>query len=325
MIEDPRQPGSGKMIMDVESEMGKKQKAKAEEFLRRHIDKQLGRKETKTEPSTSSKNEVKQRNQQIGVRDLWNDIYTEPTIEGKNKIVNSILSSPYIKDSRNPVTGINFLTKRVGGTDAKPEMQEVLEVSYLDPQTNRTGDNAIVIGENPTSKEWASIGIEIHGLDKESDFMGTLNKDSKWSGSVSGSKAKRGSNKVDNVSQVRNQVKTMIGNTIKDFGGFVNMSDNDVATELQSKLGALGFTFKPDSSPFNEVLVTYPGGEKPYVLKVGSGGSEEQTENFLNFILPLISKEAADIFIESGADITKGNTTGGTTEIKGKKKLPGQN
>tara|TARA_R110000744_G_scaffold71300_4_gene143572 strand:- start:1687 stop:3471 length:1785 start_codon:yes stop_codon:yes gene_type:complete len=46
MIEDPRQPGSGKMIMDVESEMGKKQKAKAEEFLKRHIDKQLGSKQT---------------------------------------------------------------------------------------------------------------------------------------------------------------------------------------------------------------------------------------------------------------------------------------
>lgn len=51
MIEDPSQPGSGKMIMDVTSEMGKKQKAKAEEFLRRHIDKQLGRKETQKEPT----------------------------------------------------------------------------------------------------------------------------------------------------------------------------------------------------------------------------------------------------------------------------------
>ena len=54
MIEDPQQPGSGKMVMDVTSEMGKKQQKKAEEFLRRHIEKQLSRKETKTEASASS-------------------------------------------------------------------------------------------------------------------------------------------------------------------------------------------------------------------------------------------------------------------------------
>lgn len=55
MIEDPQQPGSGRMVMDVTSDMGKKQKKEAEEFLRRHIEKQLGRKETKTEASASSK------------------------------------------------------------------------------------------------------------------------------------------------------------------------------------------------------------------------------------------------------------------------------
>ena len=78
MIEDPSQPGSGKMIMDVTSEMGKKQKAKAEEFLRRHIDKQLGRKETQKEPtpeSQSDKNAREERQQQdkiiSNVGKLW--------------------------------------------------------------------------------------------------------------------------------------------------------------------------------------------------------------------------------------------------------------
>jgi hypothetical protein len=61
MIEDPSQPGSGKMIMDVTSEMGKKQKAKAEEFLRRHIDKQLGRKETQKEPTPESQSDKNAR------------------------------------------------------------------------------------------------------------------------------------------------------------------------------------------------------------------------------------------------------------------------
>jgi len=67
MIEDPQQPGSGKMVMDVTSEMGKKQQKKAEEFLRRHIDKQLSRKETKTEGRdyTERNNRYKEEDYQV--------------------------------------------------------------------------------------------------------------------------------------------------------------------------------------------------------------------------------------------------------------------
>mgnify|MGYP000579327102 CR=1 FL=1 len=49
MVEDPRQPGSGRMIMDVTSENGKKQKEVAEEYLKRQIEKQLGSKKTEKE------------------------------------------------------------------------------------------------------------------------------------------------------------------------------------------------------------------------------------------------------------------------------------
>jgi len=54
MVEDPQQPGSGRMIMDVTSEIGKKQKAKAAEYLKRQIEKQLGSKETRREPREES-------------------------------------------------------------------------------------------------------------------------------------------------------------------------------------------------------------------------------------------------------------------------------
>lgn len=65
MVEDPRQPGSGRMIMDVTSEAGKKQKKVAEEYLKRQIEKQLGRKETErprpkaTATETISKTKLK--------------------------------------------------------------------------------------------------------------------------------------------------------------------------------------------------------------------------------------------------------------------------
>ncbi len=57
MVEDPQQPGSGRMIMDVTSEIGKKQKAKAAEYLKRQIEKQLGSKETRREPTPETQSD----------------------------------------------------------------------------------------------------------------------------------------------------------------------------------------------------------------------------------------------------------------------------
>ena len=58
LVADPNQPGSGRLVPDFNSEIGKKQYKEAEGFIGREIEKQLGRTETKTEPSTSSKNEA---------------------------------------------------------------------------------------------------------------------------------------------------------------------------------------------------------------------------------------------------------------------------
>lgn len=58
MVEDPQQPGSGRMIMDVTSEIGKKQKAKAAEWVKRQIEKQLGSKETLKKPDKPTPTEI---------------------------------------------------------------------------------------------------------------------------------------------------------------------------------------------------------------------------------------------------------------------------
>jgi len=58
MVEDPRQPGSGRMIMDVTSENGKKQKEVAEEYLKRQIEKQLGSKKTEKEKPRATATET---------------------------------------------------------------------------------------------------------------------------------------------------------------------------------------------------------------------------------------------------------------------------
>jgi len=322
MVEDPQQPGSGKMIMDVTSEMGKKQKAKAEEFLKRHIDKQLGRKETQKEPTPPREKSAAKilEEQQGNVVDLWNSLYTETDPAKRNSIVSSIVSSSYNKQAENTLLDIDFVSRNVG-TEAKPVMQDFMEVRYVNPAGNRTGDNAIPITDSYV--DWAGAGVEVHGVEDKAKREKGLSTESIFGGknkSFAGTRAGRGDDNLPNISKVRQQVRKMIGkNTFK------NMSDNDVAIFLQSKLGALGFTFRPDSTPFNDVLVKYPGGgDDEYVLEVGSRGSVEKTKNFLDFILPLISNEAADVFIESSLDISEGIIGDSKeTETNNKKKLPG--
>ena len=72
-------------------------------------------------------------------------------------------------------------------------------------------------------------------------------------------------------------------------------------------------------------MVKYPGGgDAEYKLQVGNSGSAKKTKDFLDFIIPLITNEAADAFIESGMDIS-GGVFGESevTKTKDKKKLPG--
>ena len=141
MIEDPSQPGSGKMIMDVTSEIGKKQKAKAEEFLRRHIDKQLGRKETETPERESDKTARLKReeedNQTSNVGKLMTGTETDMTT-----------LTEYFRDL-NPAT--QKVTRSPDG----------IEVVYRNPDTGKIESRSISFytgeGENRKAKTVAQF------------------------------------------------------------------------------------------------------------------------------------------------------------------------
>ena len=197
MIEDPSQPGSGRMIMDVTSEMGKKQKAKAEEFLRRHIDKQLGRKETQKEPTPereSDKTSRKQEELQGNVVDLWNSLYSTTDPAKRNSIVSSIISSPYNKQAKNTLVDIKFVSRK----NKDGVMQDFMEVSYANPAGNRTGDNAIPITDSYV--DWAGAGVEIHGVEDKAKREKGLSTESVFGGkdnSFEGTRAGRGDDTVE--------------------------------------------------------------------------------------------------------------------------------
>jgi len=174
MVEDPQQPGSGRMIMDVTSEAGKKQKKVAEEYLKRQIEKQLGSKETKTQPRQESQADKKSRKQeelQGNVVDLWNSLYSTTDSNKRNSIVSSIISSPYNKQAENTLIGIDFVSRN--GKD-------FMEVRYVNPAGNRTGNNAIPITDNYV--DWAAAGVEIHGVENKAKREKGLSTESIFGG-----------------------------------------------------------------------------------------------------------------------------------------------
>jgi len=307
MVEDPQQPGSGKMIMDVTSEMGKKQKAKAEEFLRRHIDKQLGRKETQKEPRPPREKSAAKilEEQQGNVVDLWNSLYSETDPDRRSSIVSSIISSPYNKQAKNMLKNITFVSR-----DGK----DFMEVRYENPAGNRTGDNAIPITDSYV--DWAAAGIEIHDVQDKAKREEGLSNQSIFGGkdnSFKGTSAGRGDDSLPNISKVRQQVRQFFGNSKKSF---VNADEDKVMTKLKGALSSLGFTFETAWDGSDEVTVTAPD-EKTFDFVVGS--DNDNSEDLLKWLLPKITNEAADVFIESGLDISEGiigeskdTETGGT-------------
>ncbi len=323
MVEDPQQPGSGKMIVDVTSETGKKQKAKAAEYLKRHIEKQLESKETEKEPRPQREKSASKilEEQQGNVVDLWNSLYSETDTAKRNTIVSSILESAYNKQSNNALVGIDFVSRNVGTKD-KPVMQDFMELRYLKPGGNRTGDNAIPITGDYES--WASSGISIHGVEDKDKRQKGLNAESIFGGkdnSYVGIRAGRGDDNVSNSSKVRNQVRQFFGKS-KKSKAFVKADEDKIMTKLQGALSSLGFTFETSYGLGADKVKVIAPDKTDFEFVVGS--STDNSEDLLKWLLPKITNEAADVFIESGLDISEGIIgKSETTETKDKKKLPG--
>ena len=160
LVADPNQPGSGKLVPDFSSEIGKKQYKEAEGFIGREIEKQLSRTETKKEPTPPRESRIVARNKekaQSNSVELWNSMYgdnlTKPEIKRKAK---SLLSDPYLRD----VVGLRYIDIKDDGAG-----NVTLEVKYKDETLNRTGENALIIGKKGTpitADSWSLVGTEIH-------------------------------------------------------------------------------------------------------------------------------------------------------------------
>jgi hypothetical protein len=254
------------MIMDVTSEMGKKQKAKAEEFLRRHIDKQLGRKETQQEPTPERESRITERKQeklQGNVVDLWNSLYSTTDPAKRNSIVSSIISSPYNKQAKNTLIGIDFVSRNVG-TEAKPVMQDFMEVRYVNPAGNRTGDNAIPITDSYV--DWAAAGVEVHGVEDKAKREKGLSTESIFGGkdkSFEGTGAGRGDDTVEEKSFDIGLDKFLIAK-VNNAKLLFGTNDEKLIPNLFKMPEFVDLGVSLDSTGIDKYTITIPGVDKVF-------------------------------------------------------------
>lgn len=257
MVEDPQQPGSGRMIMDVTSEAGKKQKKVAEEYLKRQIEKQLGSKETKTQPRQESQADKKSRKQeelQGNVVDLWNSLYSTTDPNKRNSIVSSIISSPYNKQAENTLIGIDFVSRN--GKD-------FMEVRYVNPAGNRTGNNAIPITDNYV--DWAAAGVEIHGVENKAKREKGLSTESIFGGkekSFEGTSAGRGDDTVVDEGLDMEALDKKLNLAVKDLDFY---GEDEGEEGLRAKI--------KEAFPDFELTITPIGNDKFIIDVAGYEGS----------------------------------------------------
>lgn len=320
LVDDPNQPGSGRLSPDFSGSVGKKQMESAEKFLDTQLERQLPSKETtKAVPDLTSSEIVKE--QQGSVVDLWNSLYSTKDSAKRNSIVSSIISSPYNKESKNMLKDIIFVSRNIG-TEDEPVMGDFMEVRYENPAGNRTGNKAIPITDSYV--DWAAAGVELHGVQDKAKREKGLSTKSIFGGgkdkSFEGTSAGRGEEIESNVTNVRKKVRQFFGKSKKYF---VNQDEDVIMTKLQASLSSLGFKFETSygfgSDRIKVISPNNPEDQFDFVV----GDSTDNSDDLLNWILPKITNEAADVFMESGVDISKGIIIEESKVTKPKPKLPG--
>ena len=137
MVEDPNQPGSGKMIMDVESEIGKKQKKKAEEWLKRQIEKQLPSKQTTKAPTKPTAAEI-ERKERMDKEDYQ--------VSNVGKLMTG--------DETDMQTLTDYFSTLNSATQSVKRTSDGIVVAYRNPVTNEIESHSIpfYVGEGKNKK-----------------------------------------------------------------------------------------------------------------------------------------------------------------------------
>lgn len=307
MVEDPQQPGSGRMIMDVTSEIGKKQKAKAAEYLKRQIEKQLGSKETRREPTpetqsdkTARLNRKEEDNQISNVGKLMTGTETDMTtlteyFRDLNPATQKVTRSPDGIEVvyRNPNTGkiesrsISFYTGEGKNRKAKTVAQFIESASPL-----LTGN-----------KDIKTI-LERGNYDKNATFNEALTKDYVAEIDV---------DEVVDEGQDMEELDKKLNKAVKDLDFY--SSDEDMQIDIKKAFPEFELTFTPISN--DKFIIDVAGYDKSVTIegdflgdKISTAAGEKERRKLKGFMKELyIQKYKKD----KGTNTPTNTETGGNS------------
>ena len=321
----------------VEAALSKEQMALATLAMRDAIDIKIDYEEdatavqVKTEPRAQSAAEIAKGTGDAEKKALvsnWSEIYYK-TGKEREAALSSLPSSD--RGLQIGLQDVKFIERQ--DTDdqgnpiilnGQPKMTTYVEFYYKDPARNRTGDNSLYVGDNPTTEAWDRIGSEIHGVVDATEIRkqgGGYPKGSTWSGDISGSSAGRdGSQTVNYTNEVKAVKNPIMESVIADQ---TYTTEQKMIPKLQEVYKGLGYTFKSGSvklNPFQWVMVIPPGGTE----KTGQNfeiGKADQRKAMLEFINANMDSKLSQDAIESGSVTPRGksntNCSGGFKVING--------
>lgn len=191
--------------------------------------------------------------------------------------------------------------------DGMPKMTTYVEYYYKDPEKNRTGENSLYVGDNPTKEQWDRLGSEIHGVVDATEIRkmgGGYPKGSAWGGDISGSSAGRDGTTTVNYTNEVKAAKTPIMEAV-----IVDPSYNKQAKmvpKLQEVYKGLGFTFKPTGLMWgNYVTIIPPGGTEATQQKFDLSEADGK-RSMLEFINANMDSKLSQDAIESGNVVSTG-------------------
>ena len=202
-----------------------------------------------------------------------------------------------------------------------PKMTTYVEYYYKDPSRNRTGENSLYVGDNPTKAQWDRLGAEVHGVVDATEIRkmgGGYPKDVVWSGDISGSSAGRdGSQTINYTNEVKAVKNPIMEAVIKDS---TYTDDEVMVPKLNEVYKGLGFTFKATGIVRNVVKIIPPGGTEATAQEFNIGETDGK-RSMLEFINANMDSKLSQDAIESGDVVrkSKSNTpcSGGFKVING--------
>ena len=300
--------------------LSESQKTEAEEILRARIRASLEKVQTGREPTQNNGlNFGGAQRQAEDITTTWSKLYvTKDPVERKQLASNIISTTKALENGLidiqfTKISNPNFDSSSAEGP-GNQRMTEAVEFRYKGGVKDRTGKNAILIGENPTTENWDLIGTEISGQSSPRLIKiasGVYGDNPTWGGSISGVSASR--DVVDVVDDKEKGLRffkeadSKVDTLIRDFGESSENQSLELVASLSSIYAGSGVTFEKTGTMITgrKIKVTVLAGKDDIVVEYpNSKAGIESIKGFLKG--KIIEADAIRAYELGGEQVSSG-------------------